>query len=296
MDSLGVSQNDDPNSTPVSDDHADLSARWQQALADAHDTPDEHDVQLAQLAIPGAPPLPIPPDALPASPTPQQWGAALDRAGRRLDYAGSEIAHGHVGSAAGHLILGNPYPPGVDDPGPEAGTVTEMAATPVPAAALPAAAVDAMAQAKSKGCNLSFVEEHSDYAKGTPWRAYEDQTPGAITDPATGNRIVPALQYANPKPNGLPQVRFDGFQPLPDGQTEVIDSKLSVTSWPKNGQTFVPDRPAGQLKRQSEALEQNPGCSGMIHVPDEEKQARAKDTMEELSITNLPVEVRPFVQ
>ena len=275
-------------------------------------------IQLAQampLPVPGMPPILFPPSATPQMPTAAQWRTAIDRAGRRLDYVGKEIGRGDVGSAAGHLLLARPFPPEVDDPpladpygkrppglqpapqgpGPAAGTVMEKAATPIAAAALPAAAAAARSEARVHGCNLAFVVEPSEHAKGTPWRDYEDQTPGRLTDPATGNPIVPVLEYTNTKPSGAPYVKFDGFQPVPGGGIQVIDSKLSVPSWLQNGRMTVPPKVEDQLKRQSQALAQNLGCPGIINVPNAAEQAKAEEAIESLNIKNLLVVVRSYV-
>jgi hypothetical protein len=275
----------------------------------------DRDIHLAQAVAPAPglmPPLPLPPEAQPQLPTAAQLQPVFDRAARRLDYVGTEVAQGAYGSAAAHLLAGKPFPPSVDDPdlagpiskpagsppvsGPDGGRAADMAAAPLPAAALPAAAVSAMAQAKAEGCRLVFVEENSNGSKDTAWRKYEDQTPGAITDPVTGNRIAPALQYENAKPNGVPYVKFDGFQTMPSGLVEVIDSKYGIPLFPHNGQTFIPDDTKNQFTRQSQALEQNPGCEGIIHVRNQEEKAKAEAVIRLQGINNLPVAVRPFYQ
>jgi hypothetical protein len=76
----------------------------------------------ADFTVPEWAPVPLPPLLMPDPPPPSMEAAiaeAARRAGRRLRYVGSEIEHGDVGAAAGHL-LGTPYPAEVDDP---AGTV-----------------------------------------------------------------------------------------------------------------------------------------------------------------------------
>ena len=80
-------------------------------------------VQLAQMpvAVPGMPPLPLPPSALPQGLPPSTEhaiGESIARAGRRLEYIGSEIRHGDLSHAAGHALAGQPFPPEVDDPQP----------------------------------------------------------------------------------------------------------------------------------------------------------------------------------
>jgi hypothetical protein len=179
---------------------------------------------------------------------------------------------------------------------PGAGASKTVDGKPLAAEALPAAAAAAVSQAKSEGCDLAFVEEPSSYAKDTPWRKYEDQTPGRLFDPVTGNPIVPALRYDNKSPNGAPYVRFDGFQPMAGGEIEVIDSKLSITNFQHGGKMVVPENITDQFERQSRALKQNPGCVGMINMPNAAEQTKAEAVIKGLGIVNLPVSIRPFIQ
>ena len=91
-----------------------FAASWRDAVEDAHAS-----VQVAQLAVPGAPPLPLPPSALPQGLPPdaeQAIGEGVARAGRRLEQIGSEIGRGDLSSAAGHALLGQPFPEAVDAP------------------------------------------------------------------------------------------------------------------------------------------------------------------------------------
>ena len=108
-------------SSPHSDQvDADVAA-IQQGTEASRERGHVHGVQIAQLAVPGVPlPLPISPDALPAPLPPsveRDLGHVLDRASRRLEHIGKEVAHGDLADAAGHALLGHPFPPEVDDPG-----------------------------------------------------------------------------------------------------------------------------------------------------------------------------------
>ena len=90
------------------------AASWRDAVRDA-----KASVQMAQLAVPGAPPLPLPPSAMPQGLPPDAEGAigeGLARAGRRLEQIGSEIGQGDLSDAAGHALLGRPFPEEVDTP------------------------------------------------------------------------------------------------------------------------------------------------------------------------------------
>lgn len=82
-------------------------------------------VLLAQFI--GTLPAPLPPVGIePASPpTVADMEAAVERARRRAQHALGEIKQGNYGDAAGHLLLGQPYPMEVESsPGPVFHTVT----------------------------------------------------------------------------------------------------------------------------------------------------------------------------
>lgn len=91
-----------------------LASSWRDAVEGA-----KASVQVAQLAVPGV--LPLPPSALPQSLPPGAEGAigqGLARAGRRLEQIGSEIRQGDLSDAAGHALLGQPFPEEIDSPQP----------------------------------------------------------------------------------------------------------------------------------------------------------------------------------
>ena len=69
--------------------------------------------------------VPVPPDL----PSASDFDAAVARARRRARQAAGEIGRGEYGAAAGHLLLGQPFPAEVDDPDP---TIlhTDLADTP----------------------------------------------------------------------------------------------------------------------------------------------------------------------
>jgi hypothetical protein len=103
------------------------------------------------------------------------------------------------------------------------------------------------------------------------------------------------LLNENAKPNGVPHVKFDGFQAMPGGLVEVIDAKLSVPMWESKGEPVVSSKITNQIIRQSRALTQNPGCEGMIHVPNAGEKGEGTSGIETLGFQNLPVSVRPFL-
>jgi hypothetical protein len=144
---------------------------------------------------------------------------------------------------------------------------------------------------------LSFVPENSGVAQspaGQAWRDYQAQTIGADTDPLTGQSNVPALQFDNPNPNGNPYVKWDGFQQLPDGTTELIDAKTAISPFSTADGPFIPQSTLDQLVNKSAALDQNPGYTGVIEVPTQQAATDTQTALDNLGITNIDVRVRPF--
>jgi hypothetical protein len=114
-------------------------------------------------------------------------------------------------------------------------------------------------------------------------------------DPLTGESNVPALQFDNPNPNGNPYVKWDGYQQLPDGTTELIDAKTAISLPFSTGNgPFVPESTLEQLANKSDALEENPGYSGVIEVPTDQVAADTQAVLNDLNINNIGVRVRPF--
>jgi hypothetical protein len=143
---------------------------------------------------------------------------------------------------------------------------------------------------------LSFVPENSGVAQspaGQAWRDYQPQTIGADTDPLTGQSNVPALQFDNPNANREPFVKWDGYQQLPDGTTELIDAKTAISPFSTADGPFVPQCTLDQLVNKSAALDQNPGYTGVIEVPTDQAAADAQAALDNLGITNIDVRVRP---
>lgn len=144
---------------------------------------------------------------------------------------------------------------------------------------------------------LSFVPENSGVAQsagGQAWRDYQAQTLGSDMNPLTGEANVPALQFDNPNPNGNPYVKWDGFQHLPDGTTELIDAKTAISPFSTADGPFIPQSTLDQLVNKSAALDQNPGYSGVIEVPTQQAATDAQGALDQLGITNLDVRMRPF--
>jgi hypothetical protein len=144
---------------------------------------------------------------------------------------------------------------------------------------------------------LSFVPENSGVAQspaGQAWRDYQAQTVGSDMDPLTGQSNVPALDFDNPNPNGNPFVKWDGYQTLPDGTSELIDAKTAISPFSTSDGPFVPQSTLDQLVNKSAALDQNPGYSGVIEVPTTQAAADAQAALDGLGIGNIDVRVRPF--
>ncbi len=175
----------------------------------------------------------------------------------------------------------------------KAGTTLEDAAPAISDAAEGAATAPVLPNPDA----LSFVPENSGVAQspaGQAWRDYQAQTIGADTDPLTGQSNVPALQFDNPNPNGNPYVKWDGYQQLPDGTTELIDAKTAISPFSTADGPFVPQSTLDQLVNKSAALDQNPGYTGVIEVPTEQAAADAQAALDNLGIDNIDVRVRPF--
>ncbi|RPD83191.1 hypothetical protein EGK75_13315 [Neisseria weixii] len=77
--------------------------------------------------------------------------------------------------------------------------------------------------------------------------------------------IVPALVYNNPDSNGNHFVKFDGYEILPDGTVQLIDSKTQLPLWSETTQRST----ALNLERVANAVKQNPNFKVMYEFPDE---------------------------
>lgn len=130
------------------------------------------------------------------------------------------------------------------------------------------------------GPNRGVVNVLENTSKKPAAAAYEDAVPGAYTDVATGQRVVPALRFTNPNPRGTNFVRFDGR----DGM-RLIDRKLNLTTKSKQIQ---------DLQRMSEALSQNhPEYQGVIQVPSEAARRAAQRALQKAGVNNISIEVVP---
>jgi hypothetical protein len=117
-----------------------------------------------------------------------------------------------------------------------------------------------------------------DVSKRNPTaQAYEDAATGAASDVLTKKRIVPTLNYDNPGGRNL--VKFDGFDVV---NKELIDRKWNITTFPKA---------LKQLQRMSRALQQNPGFSGVIEVPNETVYKRTIKAMSKAGVSNISVRI-----
>lgn len=160
----------------------------------------------------------------------------------------------------------------------------------------PAIAIEAQDAAARRNCRIQYVTEPDPVTPSQKrGRAYEDQGPnGRLIDPKSGLSIKPALMYNKDKLAGADFVKFDNFQILPNGLVEVIDRKKWVPAIQKSTGVFAFPDTIDQFRRQSAALEQNPGCIGVHHVPNETERAVDEAILRSLDIGNIRVEVHPF--
>jgi hypothetical protein len=123
-------------------------------------------------------------------------------------------------------------------------------------------------------------------------RDFEAGTEGAFSDIATRQRQVPALQYDNPNPNGVPFIKFDGFSQLDDGTIELIDAKTRLVPYATSDGAVITESVIDSLTRQSAALAQNPGFRGVLEFPTQAAANEAQTVLNELKIRNIGVRVR----
>jgi hypothetical protein len=142
---------------------------------------------------------------------------------------------------------------------------------------------------------LIFAPENLGDARNAAIRAsrdFEAGTEGAVTDIVTQTRQVPALQFDNPNPKGASFVKFDGFSHLDDGTIELIDSKTRLVPYSTEDGPVITESVADGLRRQSAALVQNPGYTGMLEFPTQAAADEAEGVLEQLNIKNISVRVR----
>lgn len=145
---------------------------------------------------------------------------------------------------------------------------------------------------------LTFVPENLGPPTSPAMQAayqYQAQAPNSTTDPATGaSPATPALRYDNPNPNGVPYVKWDGYQVLPDGTTELIDRKARIVPYSDDSGPVITQSVRVGLLNQSAALAQNPGYAGVIEVPTPQAEAEARNVLRMLNIENISVRERPL--
>ena len=156
--------------------------------------------------------------------------------------------------------------------------------------------IQAMILASQATSGLIYVPENLGQPTSAAQQAaqdYEAQTPGAAIDPATGQKIVPALVYQNRNPNGLPYVKWDGSQVLPDGTTELIDSKTRIVPYSTSDGPAITENVQTSLLNKSAALTQNPSYTGVIDLPTQSAVDEAKQVLNRLGIENISAQLRP---
>ena len=143
---------------------------------------------------------------------------------------------------------------------------------------------------------LTFVGENL----GTPRNAamrnardFEAGTIGAFSDVASRQRMAPALRFDNPKPNGASFVKFDGYQQLDNGITELIDSKTRLVPFSTRQGPFISDSVRDGLVRKSLAIQQNEGFRAVLEFPTATARREAQQVLRQLGITNISTRVRP---
>ncbi|WP_155373698.1 hypothetical protein [Catellatospora vulcania] len=119
------------------------------------------------------------------------------------------------------------------------------------------------------------------YANAARQRAfeYESRTPGARTDPVTGQNLVPRLSM--PSADGINvTAKFDGL--LND---EIIDRKNNVLP-------FTTDSMIDEARRQSGTSAYH-GLQAVWEVPDAAVLAKAQRWLSDAKVTNINVRVAP---
>lgn len=108
-------------------------------------------------------------------------------------------------------------------------------------------------------------------------RKYESTAVGAISDAASGDRVVPALGFRNPNasPNAKDFVKFDA--PDIDNKFVFVDRKWNATTKPKQ---------IRDIQRVREALSQNPEYSLRIEVPNPSARSAALRLLERAGLYN----------
>jgi filamentous hemagglutinin len=136
---------------------------------------------------------------------------------------------------------------------------------------------------------LIFVRENLGAPRGgaaTAARDFEAGTTGAFSEVATRSRVVPALRFENPNQSGFNFIKFDGLE---EGGV-LLDSKTRILVFESKGAQVIPQ--AGDLRRMSEALRQNPGFRAVLEFPDAAARREAQRTLRRLQITNIGTRVR----
>ncbi|WP_259069334.1 RHS repeat-associated core domain-containing protein [Mucilaginibacter sp. X4EP1] len=116
--------------------------------------------------------------------------------------------------------------------------------------------------------------------RSTAAQDYENGVIGATSDVETRKRLVPALKYDNPNPNGKNFVKFDGYDEV---TKTLVDRKLNVTTF---------EKALDQLRRMSEAFKQNPTFKGVIEVPNQAVYNRAVTAFEKAGVNMKDITIK----
>ncbi len=147
-------------------------------------------------------------------------------------------------------------------------------------------------QAKAlPGPNRGVIFVKEALGSHTAGEIFEAGTSGAMRDLATRQKVVPALRFDNPNPKGHNFIKLDGFELTAKGGLTLIDSKLSLVSFNKNGRLFIPD--GGRLQNLSMAIKQNEGARVVFEFPNAAASDNARFILRRnLGIENITTRVR----
>lgn len=115
---------------------------------------------------------------------------------------------------------------------------------------------------------------------------FESGTHGTLSDPATRERIVPAIRFDNPNPAGSNFVKLDGLE----SATRLIDAKTRLLVINQRTGQFIPQ--SGDLLRLSEAARQNANLEVILEFPNQAALAQARQILARLRITNITLRLR----
>lgn len=138
----------------------------------------------------------------------------------------------------------------------------------------------------SPGTGLIFVLEGPDQRtrSGNMSTAaqFEAATPGAMSDPVTGRRIVPALRYTNDVTFGQSVKRLDGFETSHVIPLALLEAKYNFDSM-NSGRKSNTD-----VRRAEKAFKDNPTIPGVFELPSDVRAKQYERRIGKAVDTELP--------